>query len=121
MTQRPGSSSTRSTSVRDPEAADAAQVALTGLWQEYKLTSFDDELRREIKNIADRADRKYSRTAIATSLFLAALVVLAPTVVLGLAAAGQGSKDTALPWDPTVRWCVASVTSTVATSSSPAT
>src|SRR5437879_13703476 len=40
MTQRPGTSPAgRSTSVRDPEAADAAQVALTGLWQEYKLSA----------------------------------------------------------------------------------
>src|SRR6266480_1203398 len=39
MTQRAGSSSGgRSTSVRDPEAVDAAQEALSGLWNEYKLS-----------------------------------------------------------------------------------
>src|SRR5712691_11539063 len=39
MTQRAGNSSGgRSTSVRDPEAVDAAQEALSGLWNEYKLS-----------------------------------------------------------------------------------
>ena len=39
MTQRAGNSSGgRSTSVRDPEAVDAAQEALSGLWHEYKLS-----------------------------------------------------------------------------------
>ncbi len=76
------------------------------LWHEGRLTNIDDELVGEIKNIAERADQKYGRTAIATSLFLAALIMLAPTVVLGLAASGQGA-DAALPWDTTVRWCVA--------------
>jgi hypothetical protein len=74
-------------------------------WHTERLVNLDDELVGEIKNIAERADQKYGRTAIATSLFLAALVVLAPTVVLGLAASGKGTN--ALPWDTTVRWCVA--------------
>src|SRR3981081_4876079 len=40
MTQRPGTSSAgRSTTVRAPAPADAAQVALAGLWQEYKLSA----------------------------------------------------------------------------------
>ena len=39
MTQRAGNSSGgRSTSVRDPDAVDAAQEALSGLWSEYKLS-----------------------------------------------------------------------------------
>src|SRR5881398_4177980 len=39
MTQRAGNSAGgRSTSVRDPEAVDAAQEALSGLWNEYKLS-----------------------------------------------------------------------------------
>jgi hypothetical protein len=75
-------------------------------WNQGRLTKLDDEMIGEIKNIAERADQKYSRTAIATSIFLAALVLLAPTVVLGLAAAGKGSS-VALPWDATLRWCVA--------------
>jgi hypothetical protein len=76
----------------------------TALWTAEGLEGFEDELRGEIRNIAERADRKYGRTTIATNLFLAALTVLAPTVVLGLAAAGRG---TPLPWDAPLRWSVA--------------
>jgi hypothetical protein len=76
-------------------------------WVPGGLDSFDEELLGEIRNIADRADRKYSRTATATNLFLAALVVLAPTLVVGLAAAGRDPADGPLPWDAAIRWCVA--------------
>lgn len=80
------------------------------LWTDDGLRDIEAELRGEIRNIAERADRKYGRTTIATNLFLAALAVLAPTVVLGIASAG---RSTPLPWDATLRWCIAISVATV--------
>ncbi len=81
-------------------------------WDADHLGDIDNEVIDEIANIADRADRKYSRTTIATHLFLGGLVFLAATVVLGLAAVAHGTPPTVtdpLPWDPPLRWAVALV------------
>jgi hypothetical protein len=73
-------------------------------WSRSRLNTFEDEIVEEIVNIARRADRKYGRTTIATNLFLAALVVLAPTVVLGLSAAAHDVVRGTVAWEQPLRW-----------------
>lgn len=83
--------------------AGLSEATWQGLWTPGHLQDLRDEMLAEIRNIAERADRKYGRTAISTNIFLAAVTVLAPTVVVGLAASGRPS----LEWDAPLRWCVA--------------
>jgi hypothetical protein len=76
------------------------------LWAPEGLTGIEDELMKEIMNIAGRAEKKYRRSTIATNVFLAALVLLAPTVVLGVAAAAQPRSADPVDWTDSLRWSV---------------